>query len=98
MVSFSGEAATPTGYRDDGRDCHSERLADATPINIKYMVSYVDSLSAGGKNQLAFFFMSLAVSDCDLLDMFTDYPSKVDKMGIFSFVGTMLSYAKFSLI
>ena len=90
MVSFSDKAATPTGYRGDGRDCHSERLADATPITIKYMDSYVDSLSAGGKNQ--------SVPECDLHDMFTDYQNKVDKMRVLSFVGTMLSYAKFSLI
>ena len=54
------------------------------------MDSYVDSLSAGGKNQ--------SVPECDLHDIFTDYQSKVDKMRVLSFVGTMLSYAKFSLI
>ena len=75
MVSFSDEATTPTGYRNEGRDCHSERLADATPINIKYLDSYVESLSAGGKNQRAFISMSSTVSDRDL----TDFKSKVDK-------------------
>ena len=69
MVSFSDEATTPTGHRNDGRDCHSERLADATPININYLDSYVESLSAGGKNQRAYISMSLTVSDCDLTDL-----------------------------
>ena len=48
MVEFSSKAKTPTGYNDDGRDCHSKRLADATPINIKYLKDFVDSLFARG--------------------------------------------------
>ncbi|KAL9960914.1 hypothetical protein ACROYT_G034422 [Oculina patagonica] len=47
LVKFSHFAETPTGY-NDGRDCHSERLADATPINIKYLNNYVDTIFAGG--------------------------------------------------
>ena len=42
-------AETPTGHNNDGRDCHSKRLADATPVNIKYLKNYVDSIYAGGK-------------------------------------------------
>ena len=48
LVKFSSEAETPTGYNNDGRDCHSERLADATPINIKYLKDFVDTLFARG--------------------------------------------------
>ena len=48
LVKFSSEAETPTGYNNDGRDCHSKRLADATPINIKYFKDFVDILLARG--------------------------------------------------
>ena len=48
LVKFSSEAATPTGYNNDGRDCYSKRLADATPINIKYLKDFVDTLFAKG--------------------------------------------------
>ncbi|XP_068693104.1 VWFA and cache domain-containing protein 1-like [Montipora foliosa] len=48
LVKFSSEAETPTGYNNDGRDCHSKRLADATPINIKYLKDFVDILLARG--------------------------------------------------
>ena len=48
LVKFSSEAETPTGYNNDGRDCHSKRLADATPINIKYLKDFVDTLFARG--------------------------------------------------
>ena len=48
LVKFSSEAETPTGYNNDGRDCHSKRLAEATPINIKYLKDFVDILLARG--------------------------------------------------
>ena len=50
LVKFGSAAATPTGYNNDGRSCHSERLSDATPINIKFLKDYVDTLFARGKD------------------------------------------------
>lgn len=47
-MKFSGTAETPTGYNNDGRDCHSKRLAEATPINVKYLKDFVDTLFAIG--------------------------------------------------
>ena len=48
-MKFNGQAATPVEYDGDGRDCHGQRLADATPINIKYLEEYVESIYANGK-------------------------------------------------
>ncbi|KAJ7392146.1 hypothetical protein OS493_013518 [Desmophyllum pertusum] len=48
LVKFNNKADTPTEYNNDGRGCHGKRLADATPINIKYLKDYVDSLVAQG--------------------------------------------------
>ncbi|KAL9960908.1 hypothetical protein ACROYT_G034416 [Oculina patagonica] len=48
LVNFNIQAETPTGYNNDGRSCHSERLADATPINIKFLKDYVDGLFVRG--------------------------------------------------
>jgi len=47
-VKFSGTAETPTGYNNDGKDCHRKRLADATPTNVKYLKNVVNSLFARG--------------------------------------------------
>ena len=49
IVKFNGEASTPVEYDGDGRGCHSQRLADATPINIKYLEEYVETIFADGK-------------------------------------------------
>ena len=49
MVKFNGLASTPREYNGDGRGCYSEILSDATPINIKYLESYIDLITAQGK-------------------------------------------------
>ncbi|XP_078384871.1 VWFA and cache domain-containing protein 1-like [Oculina patagonica] len=49
LVTFSTFAETPTGHRNDGRDCHSKRLAVATPTNIKYLKKYADAITAYGE-------------------------------------------------
>ena len=49
IVKFNGQASTPVEYDGDGRGCHSQSLADATPSNIKYLEEYVDSIFANGK-------------------------------------------------
>ena len=49
MVEFNDLASTPTEYDGVGRGCYSEILSDATPINIKYLESYIDSIIAQGK-------------------------------------------------
>ncbi|KAL9960915.1 hypothetical protein ACROYT_G034423 [Oculina patagonica] len=49
LVKFSTFAETPTGHRNDGRDCHSKRLAVATPTNIKYLKKYADAITAYGE-------------------------------------------------
>ncbi|XP_078384872.1 VWFA and cache domain-containing protein 1-like [Oculina patagonica] len=49
LVKFSSFAETPTGHNNDfRRNCHSEQLAEATPINIKYLKNYVDEITAEG--------------------------------------------------
>ena len=48
-MKFNGKASTPVEYDGDGRGCHSQRLADATPINIKYLEEYVETIFAEGK-------------------------------------------------
>ena len=49
-MKFNGEASTPVEYGGDGRGCHSQRLADATPVNVKYLENYVDGIVAEGKD------------------------------------------------
>ena len=49
-MKFNDKASTPVGYDNDGRGCHSQRLASATPINIKYLESYVDAIIAESKS------------------------------------------------
>jgi len=48
VVKFNHVASTPTEHKGDGRGCHSQRLATATPINIKYLKDYVDAIEATG--------------------------------------------------
>ena len=49
MVSFSTFASTPGNYDKDGKTCFSDRLADATPFNIKYLKGFLASLKGQGK-------------------------------------------------
>ena len=48
-MKFNDQASTPYEYNKDGRGCHSQRLAAATPVNIKYLENYVDAIAANGK-------------------------------------------------
>lgn len=48
VVKFNNLASTPREYNGDGRGCYSEILSDATPINIKYLESYIDLITAQG--------------------------------------------------
>ena len=51
-MKFNGKASTPVEYDGDGRGCHSQRLADATPINIKYLEEFVETIFAEGKAKI----------------------------------------------
>jgi len=50
VVKFNNVLCTPLENNDDGRGCHSQRLATATPINIKYLERYVDDIDAEGND------------------------------------------------
>ena len=54
LVKFNSGASTPVEYDGDGRGCHGQRLADATPVNIKYLENYVDAIVAEGKDDHTF--------------------------------------------
>ncbi|PFX25481.1 VWFA and cache domain-containing protein 1 [Stylophora pistillata] len=50
VVSFGTVASTPGKF---GKNCFSERLADATPLNLRYLEGYLESLKAQGVTNYA---------------------------------------------